>query len=55
MLIEKLGCIVDLVVNNHVQAILGIVSGNVLVGKLGGHSGGNFEERIAMEKSYSGP
>lgn len=42
MLIDKLGDVVDLVVDNHVKVILGVVLRNVLVGELGGHVDGCF-------------
>lgn len=43
MLVDKLGNVVDLVVDNHVQAVLGVVTGDVLVAERSGHSGGNVE------------
>ena len=38
VLVHKLGAVVDLVVDDHVEVLLGVVLGNVLVGELlGGH------------------
>lgn len=34
MLVHKLGAVIDLVVNDHEQILLGVVLGNVLVGVL---------------------
>ena len=34
MLVEELGAVVDLIVNNHVDVAAGVVLGNILHGKL---------------------
>jgi len=43
VLVDKLSNVVNLVVDNHVQAVLGVVAGDVLVAERSGHSGGNVE------------
>lgn len=41
MLVDKLGAVVDLIVDDDVKVLLGVVLSNILVGKL---LGGHFEE-----------
>jgi len=49
MLIDELCAIVDLVVDDHVEAILGVVSSDVLVGELG-HFGGLLRKGSGFRK-----
>jgi len=41
VLVDKLGHVVDLVVDDEVRIVLGVVLRNVLVGELGGHGDGS--------------
>lgn len=51
VLVDKLGAVVDLVVDDDVEILLGVVLGNVLVGELlGGHLDGVVGERLSSRK-----
>lgn len=51
VLIDEAGAVVDLVVDNHVQILLGVVGGDLLEGEfLGGRHGADVEERLKIAR-----
>lgn len=52
VLIDELGDVVDLIVNDHVEVILGVVLRNVLVAEFGRHVDGVFCCEIPRKRYY---